>query len=104
MIPHNKTISSKNDHDSPSLSRTSTRTNFNTFFSCFFCLLGGFAGWRWFDWALKRSLQLSRENAPFDTECEIMARARLNMAPTDEVADVDVVVVDGDIEEVHKEP
>ena len=76
----------------------------NTFFSCFFCLLGGFAGWRWFDCALKRSLRFSRENAPFDTECEIMARARLNTAPTDEVVDVDVVVVDGDIEEVDEEP
>ena len=33
-----------------------------------------------------------------------MARARLNTAPTDEVVDVDVVVVDGDIEEVDEEP
>ena len=32
-----------------------------------------------------------------------MARARLNTAPTDEVVDVDVVVVDGDIEEVDED-
>ena len=68
------------------------KDKFEHLFSCFFCLLDGFAGWRWFDWAL--------ENPPFETECEIMARARLNAAPTDKVVDVDVVVVNEDIEEV----
>ena len=93
-IPLNNTLSSVKDQfiiSSPSL--TSTNTNSKAFASSFF-FFGGCVevDWQQLDVALKRSRLPSLEKVPFDTELDIIARARFKTDPTPDINGIVVEV------------
>ena len=108
-IPLNNTLSLVKDQFiicSPSL--TSTSTNSKALASSFFLFSGCVeVARRQLDVALKRSRLPSLEKVPFDTELDIIARARFKTDPTPNVDDIavelefklDVVAVELELED-----